>query len=386
MTNVERSRAILRFEQPDYYPIFGFPGAPGFSDGCMEPTRLRLCEQGMPGWVGKPRDGEKDRDSWRRYWGTTGPVYPDFSLALPAKEISCERRIEGAYEILEYETGARTRQLLDNDNQYSMPEFQRYHFYDRKGWERYRDLMTPSGMRSTEELEAYCKSFDTGDELVAVSSGGTWGSIRSLMGTEAASVILYDDPDLVREIMKYKIWYFETFTVPLIERVRPDILQVGEDNCYNHGMLISPEHFRRFCSPFYRRVREIADDCGVDLVALDTDGNAMELVSLLAECGVNGLFPFEVKAGNDLFALRRRHPRFVMFGWLEKECVNEGNEAMIEGEILTKVPSLLKMGGYFPNGDHGIQPPITFDNLRRFMTLLHEVTGNPEGKFEQLYD
>jgi len=70
-----------------------------------------------------------------------------------------------------------------------------------------------------------------------------------------------------------------------------------------------------------------------------------------------------------------------MFGWLEKEVVNEGNEHRIEPEIRGKVPPLLAKGRYFPNGDHGIQPPVTFPNLCKFMTILHEVCGNPEGKF-----
>ncbi|MBI3987213.1 MAG: hypothetical protein HY343_09850, partial [Lentisphaerae bacterium] len=65
----------------------------------------------------------------------------------------------------------------------------------------------------------------------------------------------------------------------------------------------------------------------------------------------------------------------------EKEVVNEGNEAMIGPEIMSKVPPLLEQGGYYPNGDHGIQPMVTFPNLCKFMTVLHEVCRNPEGEF-----
>ena len=75
---------------------------------------------------------------------------------------------------------------------------------------------------------------------------------------------------------------------------------------------------------------------------------------------------------------------FVFFGWLEKESVNEGNEKLIEPEIMSKVPPLLEEGRYFPNGDHGLQPFITFPNLCRFMTLLHEVCRNPEGEFPRV--
>ena len=68
-------------------------------------------------------------------------------------------------------------------------------------------------------------------------------------------------------------------------------------------------------------------------------------------------------------------------GWLEKECINEGDEHMIESEILNKVPALLRKRGYFPNGDRGIQPLATYSSLLKFMTILHDVCGNPEGEF-----
>ena len=92
----------------------------------------------------------------------------------------------------------------------------------------------------------------------------------------------------------------------------------------------------------------------------------------------------EVKAGNDLFALRERHPELLMVGWLEKESVNAGNESHIRGEIMSKVPRLLETRRYLPNGDHGLQPFVTFENLCMFMTLLHEVCGNPLGEFPRI--
>lgn len=204
------------------------------------------------------------------------------------------------------------------------------------------------------------------------------------MGTERACTILYDDPALAHEIIDWETWKIKTYCFPLIEQLRPEIIQAGEDCCYNHGMLISPRSFREFCSPHYRQLGQIAKDCGVDMVTIDTDGNAMELVPLVEECGVNCIYPFEVKAGNNLLILRQQHPKFILMGWLEKEVINEGNGHLIKNEIMSKVPPLLEKGGYFPNGDHGIQPLVTFENLCKFMTLLHEVTDNPEGEFPRI--
>ncbi len=386
MNRIERFKAVCAGEQPDYVPIFGMPGAPGMSRGAMAKTHQRLVETGMPDWVdGCHRLGKKcSTESWYRYWGTTGPLALDFSAAEGAKGFKTSRRVENGMEVVESETGAVTRQVIDNDITYSMPHYETYHVRDRKSWEFYRECKTPAGRRSAEEIEEACRRFDDRDRPLAVPAGSTWGSLRSLMGPEAACTVLYDDPELAHEIIDWGTRQVEEYVLPLLERLKPEIVSTGEDCCYNHGMLISPGHFEEFCAPHYRKVAGAASACGAAVVTVDTDGDASEMIPLLEACGVNALYPFEVKAGNDLFALRKRHPEFVFFGWLEKEVVNEGNEGLIENEILSKVPPLLERGRYFPNGDHGIQPLVTFENMCRFMTLLHEVTGNPEGEFPRM--
>ena len=387
MNPIERFKAVCHFERPDYVPIFGFAGAPGMSRGAMAKTHQRLVETGMPEWVDGcyALSGPRTCETWKRYWGTTDPLTLDFYPAhRGGPGIKSETRLEGDREIIEYESGALTSQVLDNDITYAMPEFIRYHVTDRASWEFYRERTARGPRWSADEIEAACRRFDERDRPLRVSVGSTWGHLRGLMGPYAASTVLYDDPQLAHDIIDHYAWQAEHYLFPVIQRLRPEILGAGEDCCFNHGMLISPRHFDEFCAPFYRKVGQIARDCGVDMVAIDTDGNAMELVPLVEACGVNAIYPFEVKAGNDLFALRERHPRFILMGWLEKEVVNEGNARLIEPEILGKVPRLLAHGGYFPNGDHGIQPLVTFESLCKFMTLLHEVTGNPEGEFPRV--
>lgn len=387
MNDLERFKAICRGEKPDYVPIFGFPGAPGVSQGAMKKTHQRLVEQGMPEWVDgcHSLNARTSTETWMRYWGTTGPLDLDFFPADPGGPgIRVERRIEGEWEIIESETGALTRQVVDNDITYSMPHFIVYDVRDRASWEFYRERTAPGPRWSTERIHEACRRFDRRTRPLCVSLGSTWGYLRGLMGPEKACTVLYDDPALAHEILDWCSWVTRTYLFPVVERLRPEIVATGEDNCYNHGMIISPAHFREFCAPAYREIGELARNCGVDMVAVDTDGNMMELVGLLEECGVNALFPCEVKAGNDLFALRERHAEFVFLGWLEKEVLNEGNEGRIDGEVRSKVPALLEKGRYLPNGDHGIQPLVSFEGMGRFMTVLHEVTANPEGEYPRI--
>lgn len=384
MNGLERFQCVVRGEKPDYMPIFAFPGAPGMSLGAMRKTRQRLFETGMPTHVGG-NGKTTDVDSWMRYWGTVGPTWPGIACVSGVQGIANTCRTEGEFEIVEYESGAITRQVQDNDETYSMPEFIRFHVRDRESWDFYRARHTPRNVMPAAELEMRCRRHDERDYPLAVSAGSFYGFVRGIMGPAAASIAFYDEPELIHDMIAWRRERMLQEVFPLIERLKPEIVMTGEDVCYNHGMLVSPDMFNTFFGAAYRELADCARAHGADIVAVDTDGNIVEFTPMIEAMGVNAIFPCEVKAGNDLFELRRKHPDFVFFGGLEKETVNEGNEDAIEHEIMSKVPDLLKLGGYFPNGDHGLQPLVTFPNLCRFMTLLHEVCGNSEGEFPRMH-
>ena len=384
MNNRERFKKIINFEAADYIPIFGFPGAAGVSRSYWTTIRKRLVDTGMPAHVGSAmQNGSnvENYESWNRYWGTTGPIECDIGLGRGVKGFDENRRVEGDFEIIESESGAVTRQVIDNDNTYSMPEFIVYPVRDRKSWEFYRERMTPSEVTPLKDYGKLYKRYEMREAPLYINVEGPYHFIRQLMGTEGISLAFYNEPELIHSMVSWNLEQARKCIFPVIERLKPEIVAMNEDICYNHGMLLSPAHFREFAGVQYREVCDLTRACGMDLVAVDTDGNAMEYVSLARSYGVNGFYPFEVKAGNDLFVLRERFPDLVLFGWLEKEVVNEGNEDKIEPEIMSKVPFLIKKGGYFPNADHSLQPLVTFDNLCKFMTVLHDVCGNPEGDF-----
>lgn len=383
MNPCERFLAVCRGETPDYVPLFGFPGAPGMSGGALKWTHRRLVETGMPADVGGVWDNWRCLDvaSWHRYWGTAGPLHLDFELACGVPGIKSTTRIENGYEVVEDESGALTRQELDNANVYSMPEYVRYPVRDRASWEFWRARMTPTAILPPADMEAQCRRFDHRTEPLFVWVRGVYGFLRGMLGPERLSLMFYDDPALIHDMRAWVTDYARRYMLPLVERLKPEAVHMGEDLCYNHGLLLSPKLFDEFCGPHYRVVCDAARAAGVPAIAVDSDGNIMEFADLAVKYGVNSLYPNEVKAGNDLFVLRRKYPQLILVGWLEKEVVNEGNAAQIEPEIRNKVPPLLKTGRYFPNGDHGIQPLATFPNLCRFMTVLHEVCGNPEGAF-----
>ena len=368
MNELERFLAVVHFEEPDYWPLLTLSGGGFIHRGAFP----KLREEGLPERV-------DDLESWCRYWGqcTFDRVG---NTATGAPGIKTETWVDDGFQSIRYETGALTRQVVDNDSTYSMPDFMEFHVRDRITWERYKELTAPTGTDQA-AIEEAATRYAQRTRPLAVGGGGTWGVMRNLMGPARALMAIYDEPDLVRDVMDHFLWLFDTFTVPVIERARPNIITLWEDHCYNHGMLISPAAFRELCAPYCRRVAEVGRDCGVDLMVVDSDGKVDEFIEILDEIGINGLWPLEQVCGNDAREYRKRHPSFILAGGIQKEIANTGNGGLIESEVLPKVPQALAGRGYFPMFDHALQTLAGFDELCRCFTLLHEVCGSALGEF-----
>jgi hypothetical protein len=365
MTELERFKAVVHFEEPDYWPLLaghalGMPHKGGM---------LKLHREGLPETV-------TDIDSWCRYWGecTFDRVG---SVGVDAPGIRSESSVEGEFDVIRYETGAITRQVIDNDLTYSMPDFQEFHVRDRASWETYKELTTPR-RKDPGKLDVWREKFKDRSRPLAVSCGGTWGCVRNDMGPERALFMLYDDPDLLRDMLAHRLWIQEEFVFPVIEALRPEIITMWEDFCYNHGMLISPEAFREFCAPYYRRVAEVARGCGAELLFVDSDGKVDEFVVLLDEVGLNGLMPMEQVCGNDAVAYRERVPKFIFLGGIEKEIASTGNAGRIVTELVPAVERLLGARGCFPMFDHGLSTNVGFEEHCRCLTRLHELCGSAD--------
>lgn len=382
MTERERFIAVCRGEKPDYYPIFGFNEAPGVSAGVMRQTYDRLMATGMPdiGGVWEADGRPYNLEGWREYWGVTGSCDIEELAAEPAASLKYETEIKDGYEYVRCETGALTRQIIDNSISYSMPDFIRFHVRDRSSWEFFRQRRTPGKPWDKLKLRELAAKYQKTDRPLRISINSTFGSLRDIVGPEMACTIFYDDPQLAHDIMDWLAWLNREYIFPVIDELEPDIVLISEDICYNHGLMISPALFREFCLPLYKEAAAVVRNKETAVFVVDTDGFAEPFVPLAREGGINALFPWEVKAGNNLLRVRREYPKFIIMGGLEKECLNQGNADLIPGEI-SKVQALLPLGRYFPNGDHGIQPLATFENMCRFMTGLHEICGSRIGKF-----
>jgi len=218
------------------------------------------------------------------------------------------------------------------------------------------------------------ENLDPDTDAALIDFGSFYGDLHEHMGTAQVSFIFFDAPDFVH-------WYNDRIAAcceKASETVLPDerVVCMGghEDMCFKNGPLISPDMFREFLMPYYRRTVGAARQRGQRFFVQDSDGDVRQLIPLWLEVGVNVMTPCEVAANVDVCELRKEYGRdLLMMGGVDKRALAAGKEE-IRREVLSK-KEVIEGGGYIPTVDHGIPPDVSWENYCYYIGLLKSLYG-----------
>ena len=256
----------------------------------------------------------------------------------------------------------------------SMPQFLEYPVKNRSDFEKIKSLYTDDYEKRlcnnwVKKIENYRK--DSYTILLNNDLWGFFGVLRQLMGIEFLSLIFYDDPSFIKEILKFYTDYVIKFWEYILKRVRVDVVFIWEDMAYNKASLISPDMFREFLLPYYKEITYFLRGQNIKNIFVDSDGNIADLISLWIEGGITGLFPMEVKSGMDIVLVRKIFPDLIIAGGINKMALAK-DKSSIDFE-LEKAEYVLERGKYIPFIDHSIPYDISWENFKYYRNKINEL-------------
>jgi uroporphyrinogen decarboxylase len=261
-----------------------------------------------------------------------------------------------------------------------MPAYVSHPVRDRKTWEedvlprldpatpaRYADLAT----RLDQAAAAAGQGLMISQRVI-----GGYMYLRSLIGPEDLLYKVYDEPDLVHACMRQWLALADAVIARHQARVTLDELFFGEDICFNHGPLISPDMIREFLFPYYQQLianikRRQLDPARHLYFHVDTDGWAGPVIPLYQELGMDAMSPFEVASGCDVVALGREHPGLAMFGGMDKRVLAQGRQA-IDAMVDRILPAMKARGGFIPTCDHGVPEEVPYADYLHYRRRCQE--------------
>ncbi len=282
--------------------------------------------------------------------------------------------------------GILMRELKKNPKS-SMPQFVKFPVETREDFRRFwKERMQPNltqriGPDWKTQLQAVRASarFRRGAKpspFIVISDrwGGFFGPLRNLVGVERLCTLFYDDAAFIEEMMDANADFIIAVMSQVLEAACPDAFAFWEDMAFRTAPLLSPQLARRYMLPRYRRVADFLRGRGVKFIGLDSDGFIDPLIPVWLDAGLNFLYPFEVQAGMDVLAVRKKYGRELrIWGGVDKRALAEGPQA-IDAE-LRRLKPLMDEGGYIPHTDHSSPPDISFSNYCHYMKRIEEICG-----------
>lgn len=268
--------------------------------------------------------------------------------------------------------GRRVKMVKDN---YCVPMYLEHPLKTRDDWEqiKYERFSLDSIQdRYTEDKQIFLeksknKTYPLGIYCHPV---GFYGSMRFLIGEPEILYLYYDDPDLVKDIADHLCELWLAIAEEMTSEIDFDFACFWEDMSGKQGAIISPDMFRQFMTPYYRRIIDLLSSKGIRNYVVDTDGCVDGLIPLFMEAGVNAMYPFERQAGNDLLKIRKKYPDLRMLGGFDKNTLTQGKDS-IDREIAI-VMELAKTGGYIPFCDHLVPPIVNWNDYTYFRNTLKD--------------
>ena len=283
-------------------------------------------------------------------------------------------------EVIEETKHYRIRKLQSGEvikefkgGQSALPQFLEFPVKDMASFEEIRPRLEPSTERLGSDWEYSSQVYNDTDMPVFVYTCGLFGTARFLLGFENLMLAYYDMPELIHAIGEQWVKLYTSMLEHITASAKIDAIDFWEDMAYRNAPIISPSMFKEFMSPYYKRVIDCARSLGIEIFEVDSDGYIDPLIPLFIEAGVNMMYPFEVQAGMDVREVRKKYGnKLAILGGIDKRTLALDRDAITQ-EVESKVPQLLKSGGYIPALDHNVPPDVPLENFEFYLRLVREI-------------
>ena len=380
----ERILAVLNYQPYDRLPIVHF----GFLDETLE----RWGSEGHINLKEMPRigDGTPDEEKLTRMLGFDANYHNVFSPSVrlePPFESKVLEELPGGHRKVLNANGAI---VLDSDDNSSIPGEVDHILKGRKEWDEIflsKLQFSPDRVsRAWVNCAGHYRRFDEGgyeylidpnrQTHILLHCGSLYGVLRDYVGIEHLCYLQADDEVLFEEMVEVNAELcYRCAEAALATGVKFDIGHFWEDICYKSGPLVNPKLFFNVVGPHYKRIAELLQKNGINIISLDCDGQIDKLIPTWLDNGINTMFPIEVGTWHaSLKPWREKYGKQILgVGGMEKRIFGF-DYAAVDAEV-ERLKELVDMGGFLPCPDHRIAPDAKWENVQYYCDKMRKTFG-----------
>ncbi len=250
---------------------------------------------------------------------------------------------------------------------------------DPAAFDRHFSLDNPD--RFADDLAERGQRLAAKGRVVTIDAWG--GGLLQMLGVHdwkslsTAMYALVERPDRIHELVEKTSDFYCECLRRVLPLVPVDYATFYEPIASNKGPVISPDMFRRYALPGYRKVLELLGRHGVGLRFLCcTGGNLDCLLPMLLQAGINGLWISNIQSDSMLYPeIRRRYgSEIALIGGIDATALLFGEEE-IRATVERTLSELLPAGRYLPCLDDRPRDNVPFQSYRFYRQCLAEMAG-----------
>lgn len=338
MTSRERVMTAINHQEPDRVPLFAFSVDPKFIRAFGDGNPLKAFDaMGLDSFPIRVQN-----------WCGETPLLSSLLKDNP-KDIETAGGIFGGWDGIDefgriwkkgsYIGGAlKTRDDLDG---YIPPL-------------KLEERTPPDSLRKYKEIygnKAFCMNSHT----------GPFGLTMESMGFEHFFYSLYDDRDLVKEIINRRTdWFIGISTY--VAQLGADFIVMGDDVAFKGKTFVSPDDFKKLAIPSYKKIVDAVDIP----VFWHSDGFIEPLIDMAIEVGIKGLHAIEPLAGNDLGRVKEKYgEKLVLMG--NVDCVSvltTTDMDLVRQDVDRCMEQAKKGGGYMIASSNSLHASCTLEAVK----------------------
>jgi len=168
--------------------------------------------------------------------------------------------------------------------------------------------------------------------------------------------------------------------VKILTENEAKLVLLWDDYGFKNGLFMSPRNYRKYVFPWLKRICDVAqkNDCKI---MLHSDGDLMEIIEDIIDCGVDILNPIEPTTANpeyDIFKLNEKYGDKLAFsGNLSPIMLAIGKIKDIENHAKRLIRELAPNGGYIFGSGHSINPAVTVDRYEAMYNIKEKFGRYP---------
>jgi uroporphyrinogen decarboxylase len=363
MTNRERLLSTINRREPDRIPV----GKVDFCGSLLKVFRERTGASDPNDYFGIPTrllGGWASGAGGAMVGGThmwKGDI--DYSTYLPSLPGGARLMVKGdGYLIGEDDLEVYLFPLKDMrtlDELYAYP-----------WWEAERNA---ASARSSKKLKGLVDDLKARDLFVLGWVGNPFESAWKLRGFERFLLDLYEFPEFAEALL-------DLCTEACVANAKHvasagvDVLFFYDDIAMDTGLLISPESFRHWLLPRYRRIVEAGRAIASGIPAFfHTDGNAMTMIPLIIEAGFTILNPVQPECMDPAEVKRRFGDRLAFWGTVGvQQTMPFGTPEQVRAEVRARIETVGRGGGLVLSPAQTLYSDVPWENVVAFFEAAHE--------------